>query len=241
MRHSFGKKFFIFSLAFLILPSVSVSRSSHSLFLDFPIAKADDFKSLNDQMGGQRIQELAVACNFVDRISAVMTVLNQSAAIMANGAAVSITATANVIPTVCNMVMAILSAKNLDGVLRAARMANRMAQTGHETSLDFIEDSVDLAISLDEFGKSKASFVDKALNAGMYAKVLNYSFDYTSLQRASSLNRETGVVGGRQTQLIDDMKTNNTCTELTAVGKAEAASKAKKKKGRNRVSKRFDS
>lgn len=182
-------------------------------------------------MGGQRIQELAVVCNFVDRISAVMTVLNQSAAIMANGAAVSITATANVIPTVCNMVMAILSAKNLDGVLRAARMANRMAQTGHETSLDFIEDSVDLAISLDEFGKSKASFVDKALNAGMYAKVLNYSFDYTSLQRASSLNRETGVVANRQTQLIDDMKTNNTCTELTAVGKAEAASKAKKRKG----------
>jgi hypothetical protein len=240
---SFGKRFFATALAFTLLPVPTLTLNSFrtldgvhfqtNISLE-ETAVADNFQSLGDQLGGQRVEELAIFCNYVDRINSVMSVLQKAAAVQTAtsvGLAHALISQAESIPMMCNLAMAILSAKNLDGVLRAARMANRMYSLGQQGNLDFIEDSVDLAISLDEFGKSKDSNIDKALNAGMYAKVLDYAFKYTSLQKSSSLAKETAVVSSRQTQLIADMKTNNQCLELSTSGKQDQANESLKEVG----------
>ena len=228
-------------LIFLLLPSMSVSTRPHGSslqdvvghFLAETSARADDFKSLGDQIGGQQVEDLAITCNYVDRINAVMGVLRKVAAVQSalTSGPLAIIAEAESIPQMCQLAMAILSAKNLDGVLRAGRMANRMYVKSDTAMFDFIEDSVDLAVSLDEFGKSKDSNIDKALNAGMYAKVLNYAFDYTPLEKASTRAKESAAVSSRQTQLIADMKLNNTCLALSTSAKEEAAKKAEARKG----------
>ncbi len=228
-------------LVFFLLPSPAMPTSplesplSHLIagLLAGPNARADDFKSLGDQMGGQQVEDLAITCNYVDRINAVMGVLRKVAAVQSalTSGPLAIIAEAESIPQMCQLAMAILSAKNLDGVLKAGRMANRMYVKSDTAMFDFIEDSVDLAVSLDEFGKSKDSNIDKALNAGMYAKVLNYAFDYTPLEKASTRAKESGVVSSRQTQLIADMKLNNTCLALSTSAKEEAAKKAEARKG----------
>jgi len=193
-----------------------------------PTATADDFKSIGDQLGSQQVNDMALFCNYTDKVLAVMNVLKTAAAANpdprgANSTTFYLISKAEEIPQMCNVVMAILSAKNLDGVLRAARMANRAYVKRDDTALDFIEDSVDLAVTLDEFGKSKDTPLDKALNAGMYARVLNYAFKYSPLERQGTRMREVTTAASRQTQLINDMKLNNQCLALSTSEKQDQA------------------
>ena len=67
MKKSLGKRFFILSLAFLMMPHFTLTMNGSSgelvtshVIMDEPSARADDFQSLNSQMGGKRIEELAI-------------------------------------------------------------------------------------------------------------------------------------------------------------------------------------
>lgn len=229
MRQATGLRFVVSIVAFVLLVDSGVVRAQGIQAVN------GDFKSLDSQLGGKRVEQLALACNYVDRIQAVVAILRSSAAIATatTGMPAWIVSTADSIPNFCNLTMAILSAKNLDGVLRAARMANGIVQGAAENSLDFIEDSVDLALTLDAFRSSKSSTIDKALNAGMYGRVLNYAFNIPggyNLRRNTSLVAEIGMAGGRQAQLIADQKLNNTCVEMSQDGDRDILKKAEKDK-----------
>ncbi len=231
---SLSQRLIAASLVFLMMPvNIQQSRTTGHLAWSSTEARADNFQSLGDQLGGQQVQDFALFCNYVDKINAVAAVLRQVAAVqsfLTAGTAAALISQAESVPQMCNVVMAILSAKNLDGVLRAARAANRAYIKSDTVALDMIEDSVDLAISIDNFGKSKESPLDKALNAGMYARVLNYAFKYTPLERSSSRVKETATVASRQTQLIADMKMNNECMEPSAYEKGLKEKELAKKK-----------
>lgn len=144
-----------------------------------PEARAD-FQQLGDASSVANLREL---CDDIQAVTTIVRFYRKAFKISAardtttfSGITASLVEEADYIPKMCTLIMAVLTARNTEGILRAARIASRIAGLGLENEIDFAEESIgmyDFASRLTKI-KDNRDLKQKLLNVNNHARIVNF-------------------------------------------------------------------
>ena len=159
--------------------ALSLAIILQSVMLYAPRSYAD-FKPLG---GVTQIENLSELCNDIQKVMTITQFYQKALMVSAakdttttSGITFSLANNADYIPKICSLMMAVLTARNTEGVLRAARMAARISGSTLETQIDMLEDSIglyDFATRLSQV-KDNRDLKNKILNVNNHARIVNY-------------------------------------------------------------------
>ena len=154
-----------------------------SLSCPWQRAKAD-FTPLGSASSVTQLREI---CDDIQSVVAIVQFYQDAFTVTAardtqsvSGITYSLAQRADMIPKICSLVMAVLTAKNTEGILRAARLANRLTSAGLDTQIDFAEDSISMFDFLSRLTKvqDNRDLKQKLLNVNNHARIVNYMQRY---------------------------------------------------------------
>ena len=82
---------------------------------------------------------------------------------------------ANTIPRICSLVVAVASAKDTEGVLRAARVANNVLDLQLDTALSIYDDTTSIYSFLARLAPATENSKEKLLNVNNHRRMLNFA------------------------------------------------------------------
>jgi hypothetical protein len=183
---------FFFYTSFLLIPS-------HQARADFkPLADPNSvaaFQALCEDMG--------LVINLTRTYRKLFKITSEANTQTVSGLAAYLADESDYIPKMCSLIMAVATASNTAGVLRAARIANQVAKLGLVNELDAIEDTIDIADFVQNLSKVKDSkdLKYKILNANNHARIIRYLQTWGGLTDGSDGVAEMGAALDAQGQM----------------------------------------
>ena len=123
-------------------------------------------------------------CNDLNSVIQIITLFNQqvtlggasSAAAPVTGGLIALAEQGQTISRICSLVIAAATAKDINGVLRAAQILNTLTYNSLEDQIDHFEAAMSFYDFATNLRDSHQTSKQKALNVNNWSRVLNYSF-----------------------------------------------------------------
>lgn len=190
---------FFFYSSFLLIPSNQAKADFTPLADPSSVAA---FQAICEDMG--------LVINLTRTYRKLFKIKTKTDTTSVSGLAAYLADEADYIPKMCSLIMAVATASNTAGVLRAARIANQIGKWDLENQLDAVEDTIDIADFVQNLSKFKDSkdLKYKILNASNHARIIRY------LQRNAGLTDGSDGVADMSAALDAQVQMSNLAGQL---------------------------